>query len=335
MPRRKVLICGATGFIGCNLTQQLAPRPDLEVHAVRLSRPAYSYPGVTWHQADLRRPDDVARVVDGMDIVIQGAATTSGSRDILQRPHIHVTDNALMNSLLLRQAYDSKVKHFIFFSCTVMLPSSARPLSETDWDANAAMTPAYFPSGWTKVYVEKMCEFFAGLGATRHTVIRHSNIYGPHDKFDLERSHVFGATVTKVMTATDGRVAVWGRGEEARDLLYVDDLVDFVTRAIECQKEPFALYNCGSGIAVKVKDLVRSIVAGSGRSLAIEHDLSKPSIETSVHLDCRKAERELGWRPNTSLEEGIRRTLVWWKANIPSTTQRTGEVDMQRSQNQN
>ena len=322
MPRHKVLICGATGFIGRNLTEALSRRDDFEIHAVRLSRPAYSCPGVTWHQADLRVPGDVARVMSGMDIVIQAAATTSGSRDIVERPHIHVTDNAVMNSLLLRQAFDSKVNHFVFFSCVVMLASSATPLSEADWDANAPMHPRYFASGWTKVYVEKMCEFFAGLGVTKHTVIRHSNVFGPHDKFDLERSHVLGATITKAMTASDGRMVVWGKGEEARDLLYVDDLVDFVARAIDRQSERFALYNCGSGDTTKIKDLVRTIVAASGRSLAIEHDLTKPSIETSVHLDCHKAERELGWRPQTSLSEGIRKTIAWWKENNVSGRRR-------------
>jgi len=319
MPRHKILICGATGFIGRNLTEALCRREDFEIHAVRFTRPAYDCPGVTWHEADLRVPADVARVVSGMDIIIQAAATTSGSRDIIGRPYIHVTDNAIMNSLLLRQAFDGRVKHFVFFSCTVMLPSSPSPLSETDWDANVPMHPRYFASGWTKVYIEKMCEFFAGLGVTRHTVVRHSNVYGPHDKFDLERSHVFGATVTKAMTAQDGRMVVWGKGEEARDLLYVGDLVDFVTRAIDRQREPYALYNCGAGEAIKVKDLVRMIVAESGRALAIEHDLTKPSIDTSVRLDCRKAERELGWRAQTPLAEGIRNTIAWWKANLPSS----------------
>lgn len=314
MPARKILVCGATGFIGRNLTEALSRAGGFEVHAVRFTRPAYDCPGVTWHQADLRSPADVARVVPGMDVIIQAAATTSGSRDIVERPYIHVTDNAVMNSLLLRQAFDSRAAHFVFFSCSVMLPSSASPLRETDWDANAPLNPRYFASGWTKVYIEKMCEFFAGLGVTRHTVIRHTNIFGPHDKFDLERSHVFGATVTKAMTAADGRLVVWGKGEEARDLLYVDDLIDFVLRAVERQAAPFALYNCGSGQATKVKDLVRMIADATGRPLRIEHDLTRPSIETRLALDCRKAERELGWRPATSLEDGIRRTLAWWKS---------------------
>jgi nucleoside-diphosphate-sugar epimerase len=312
MAKRRVLICGATGFIGRNIALALSRRPDLEVHGVSYSRQPFDCAGVIWHSADLRLSADVARVVPGMDVIIQAAATTSGSRDIVERPYIHVTDNAVMNSLLMRQAFDNNVKHFIFFSCTIMLPSSDRPLSETDWDANVPMHPRYFASGWTKVYIERMCEFFASLGRTKHTVIRHTNIYGPHDKFDLERSHVFGATVTKTMTARDGRLVVWGNGEEARDLLFVDDLADFVECAIDRQKAGYGLYHCGAGQSVKIKNLARMIVAASGRQLAIEHDLAQPSIATNLTLDCRKAGQELGWTPTTSLDDGIERTLRWW-----------------------
>lgn len=316
MAGRKILVCGATGFIGRNLIERLRKRSDCEVHATRLTRPAVALDGVTWHRADLRRLEEIEALVAGMDVIIQAAATTSGAKEIVTRPYIHTTDNAVMNSLLLRAAYEAKVKHFVFFSCTVMHRSSAEALDEDAWDANLPMEPRYFASGWTKVYIEKMCEFYARLGVTKHTVIRHSNIYGPHDKFDLERSHVFGATVTKVMTATGRAIEVWGDGEEARDLLYVDDLVEFVERTIDRQAENYALYNAGLGRTVSVRELVTKIIAASGRPLEIKYDLSKPSIKTSVCLDCRKAERELGWRPDVPLEEGIRRTLDWWRSNI-------------------
>jgi len=320
MSRPKILICGATGFIGRNLTEHFAAAGNAEVHAVRLTRPEYACTGVTWHHADLRNAEAVTDFLRGFDIVIQAAATTSGARDIVTRPYIHTTDNAVMNSLLLRAAYEARVKHFIFFSCSVMYPSSPKPLTEDDWHPGVPMAPQYFASGWTKLYIEKMCEFYARLGVTRHTVIRHSNIYGPHDKFDLERSHVFGATITKVMTARDS-VEVWGTGEEARDFLFVGDLVNCVARIIERQKNEFALYNIGSGAAVSVKDVVAKIVAASGKRLAVRHDLSKPTIKTSLCLDSAKAARELDWKPHTTLEDGIRLTLDWWRRNVAKSPQ--------------
>lgn len=313
--KKKILICGATGFIGRNLTEQLARHPDYEIHAVRFKRPEYPNANVTWHQADLRNPEDIERVVKGMDIIIQAAATTSGSKDIVTRPYVHVTDNAVMNSYLFRAAFEHKVKHVIFFSCTVMYDSSETALNESDFDANKNLHPRYFGVGNTKIYIEKMCEFYAGISETKFTAIRHSNIYGPYDKYDLERSHVFGATITKVMTAED-KISVWGTGEEERDVLYIDDLVNFVDLAIKKQPEKYRLYNCGYGKAIAIKDLVNKIVQHSGKKLNIEHDLSQPTIKTSLYLDCALAQRELGWEVKTDLDEGIRRTLSWWRDNI-------------------
>jgi nucleoside-diphosphate-sugar epimerase len=316
MAKQKILICGATGFIGRNLIEWLARQPEFEVVAAYNRRPPFEWPNVKWRKADLTDSRDVAAVVKGVDIIIQAAATTSGSKDITTRPYIHITDNAVMNSLIFRAAHDFGVRHVLFFSCAVMLPSSDKALAETDFDANAEIHPSYFGIGWTKLYIEKMCEFYSRLGTTKYTAIRHSNVYGPHDKFDLERSHVFGATITKVMTAKDGEIVVWGSGKEARDLLYVDDLMEFVEAAIARQSTPFALYHCGYGEAVSVYDLVSRIIAGSGRELAIKLDPTKPTINTSLFLDCRKAAQELGWRRKTSLDDGIKRTLAWWQANL-------------------
>lgn len=311
----EILVCGATGFIGRNIAERLAARDDVRVRGVWHSRPPFEHPRIIWQRADLCRGEEVDRVLRGIDVVIQAAATTSGSRDIVSRPYVHVTDNAVMNSLLLRAAFDHHVKQFVFFSCTVMYPSSEQPLAEDRFDALTGINPRYFGVGWTKVYVEKMCEFYAGLGRTRHAVIRHSNIYGPHDKYDPDRSHVFGATVRKVMTDLD-KVVVWGSGEESRDLLHVDDLVRFVELVIARQQDPFLLLNCGAGKAVSVRDLVAAMIRLSGRQLVIEHDLSQPTIKTSLCLDCGRARDMLGWSPQIRLEDGIRTTLRWYENNV-------------------
>jgi nucleoside-diphosphate-sugar epimerase len=313
MARRRVLVCGATGFIGRNLVEALAKRSDLEVHALRLTRPAYEVAGVTWHQGDLRDVATVNALVPGMDVIVQAAATTSGSKDIVRTPYIHVTDNAVMNSLLLRACYDHKVGHFVFFSCSVMYQPRETPWREDEWDASQEMHLNYFGIGWTKVYIEKMCEFFGRLGVTKHTVIRHTNVFGPHDKFDLERSHVFGATVTKAMTSKTGSITVWGTGEEARDLIYVDDLVRFVELSLGKQTRPYEMLHASTGHAIRIKDLVARIVAASGRDLRIEHDPAGPTIKTSFALDNRRALEVLGWKPEVSFDEGVHRTVQWWK----------------------
>jgi nucleoside-diphosphate-sugar epimerase len=312
-----VLLCGASGFIGSNILERLIRRADVRVRAV-LHRtplgPAAAHPGIEVIEADLTRAEDVERAFKGVDWVVQAAATTSGSKDIVSCPFHHVTDNAVMNSLILRACHEQGIERFLFFSCTVMYPDQAQPARESDF--NGTITDRYFGSGWTKVYIEKMCEFYARLGRTKYTVVRHSNIYGPRDKYDLEKSHVFGATVAKVMTAQDGKVVVWGEGTEARDLLYVDDLVDFVETALDRQTTPFELVNVGSGDAVSVADLVRRIIGRSGRELRVEYDRTKPSIPFKLAVDYSRAKAVFGWVPNTSLDEGIDKSLAWYRANV-------------------
>jgi GDP-L-fucose synthase len=314
---KNILICGATGFIGRNLLDYYYKQGKYNITATHFNRPVIEgYEGVKWVKADLRDPETVKQILQGIDIVLQFAATTSGSKDITSRPYIHVTDNAVMNSLLLRECYEQSIEHFVFPSCTVMYQPSPTALSESDFNGDEELFPTYFGVGNTKVYIEKMCEFFSRLGRTKHTVMRHSNMYGPYDKYDLERSHMFGATITKVMTSEDGKVNVWGTGEEARDLLYVEDLVKFVDAALENQQNPYELFNVGLGEATQVKEVVNKIVKYSGRDLEIIHDLSKPTIPTSLFLNCTKAKETLGWEPETTLDEGIVKTLNWYKENI-------------------
>jgi GDP-L-fucose synthase len=312
--RAKVLVCGASGFIGRNMAERLAGREDLEVFGTVHSAPGPRDSRIRLLEADLRDPAHVRRALSGMDVVIQAAATTSGSKDIVGSPQIHVTDNAVMNSLIFREAHELGIGHVVFFSCSVMYPSQDSPVREEDFDP-ARIHEKYFGVAWTKVYLERMAEFYSRLGRTRYTVLRHSNVYGPHDKFDLERSHVFGATVAKVMKATDGRVAVWGDGTEGRDLLYIDDLTRFVELSIDRQKDPMSLVNVGSGEAVTVRSLVERVIAASGRDLRIEFDRTKATIPTTVRLDITRARETVGWEPQVSLDEGIARTLRWHREN--------------------
>lgn len=316
MKNKKLLVCGATGFIGRNIIESFAKKEKLEVYGTYQNSQPLDYPKIRMIQADLTNKDDVDKVIKGMDIIIQAAATTSGAKDIVTKPYYHVTDNALMNSLIFRSAYEHSVSQVVFFSCTVMYQSSETPVKESDFNANEEIHSKYFGVGWTKVYVEKMCEFYARIGDTKYTVIRHSNIYGPHDKFDLERSHVFGATITKVMKCADGKIVVWGPGSEERDLLYISDLVHFVDIAIQNQNDKFVLCNVGYGKSVSINELVQKIIHCSKKNIIIQHDVTKPHIDTKLCLNTTKAKEHFGWEPKVSLEQGISKTMQWYKEHL-------------------
>ena len=310
--QKTILICGATGFIGRNLVEHYSKNNKV-IAVWNKRKPKYDCLNVEWIKADLRNSKDIENIFKGVDVCLQFAATTTGAKDIVSKPYIHVTDNVVMNSLLMREAFHQGLKHFVFPSCTIMYQKSETALKEIDFDSSDELQSFYYGAGHTKIYLEKMCKFYSELSNIKYTAIRHSNLYGEYDKYDLEKSHVTGATITKVMTSKDGKINVWGAGEEKRDLLYVKDFIRFIDCALSNQTAKYELFNVGLGQGIKIKDLVSKIIKCSGKQLKIIHDLSKPTIPTSLFLDCSYAEEKLGWQAQYTLEQGINNTLEWWK----------------------
>ncbi len=317
MIKKKILICGATGFIGRNVAERFAKNQDYIVYGTYFNTLPFDNPNIKFIKADLRDKSTIESITKGMDIVVQMAAITFGAKEIIEKPHIFVADNAIMNSLLFKSCFDNKVSHVIFPSSSTMYPSSEKPLKESDLDLNLEINQKYFGSTWTKIYEEKMCEFYSRLGNTKFTVFRHSNVYGPYDKYNNEKSHVFAATISKVMNAKeDSTINVWGTGEEERDLVHVDDIVDFIELVIEKQNSNFELVNIGAGYSVSVLDLVKKIINASGKNLKIVTDSSKPTIKTKVCVDYSNAKKIFMWSPKISLDNGIRMSMSWYKDNV-------------------
>ncbi|MFC1760945.1 NAD-dependent epimerase/dehydratase family protein [Planctomycetota bacterium] len=309
---RKMLICGATGFIGRNLLEYFGRQANYEVYGTYHDSPPVAFHGVRLVRADLTRREDVERVVRGMDIVVQAAATSSGVKDVIQNPSHHVTDNAVMNALIFRACYDYRVSQVVYFSCTAMYPYSEQPLRETDFDAKQELDPIVFGKAWTKVYNEKMCEYFAQQGSACWTVIRHSHVYGPYDKVDLEQTQNMSSMLAMVLAApSGGAIEIRGDNSHGHDLLYVGDLVDFVERALDRQQAQYELFNVGGGYMICAEDLVKKIVRASGGDLVIRFNTNQTAVNMSPCLDCNKARELLGWTPETSLDEGLQETISW------------------------
>ena len=149
-----MLICGANGFIGKNLVEYFYDK--YEVRAVDIKEPEHRNSKVEWKCADLRNPEDLKEIFKDIDVCMHFAATTTGAKDIVSKPYIHVTDNVVMTSLLMREAYHQGVKHFIFPSCTIMYQKSEVALKESDFDPREELQSFYYGAGHTKVYLEKM-----------------------------------------------------------------------------------------------------------------------------------------------------------------------------------
>ena len=323
---KKILVCGANGFMGTNIAKHFLQQPEkYEVYGVCSPHHCTGLKLKEIYSCDLTTQQGVDHIFNNryFDVVIQAAATTSGAKDIVERPYIHTTDNAVMNSLILRACHEHNIPHFIFLSCCVMYQPGDTPRKETDFNEHDTIFPAYFGVGWTKVYIEKMCEFYANLGITQCTVLRHTNTYGPYDKYDPDHSHVFGATVRKVMLAkNESPISVWGNGiDTARDLIYVEDVAECIERAIQTRVLgysgycPYMLLNVSYGKTITVDEMVKTIIKVSDKNLPTVYDTTKPSIPTKLAIDHHKATDFLGWMPKTSFEEGVRKTIKWYKEN--------------------
>ena len=314
---KNILILGGTGFIGRNLVEKFSLNEKFKVVATNFSKNPPNIDNVTWIHADLTKKDDVDKVFHAQsnyDVVIQAAASTSGIMDTFNRPDFHVTDNAIMNSLILRAINNLSVEHFIFFSCTTMLQSSLEPQDENQFTGSVDPVDKYFGVGWTKVYVEKLCKFYSRIGKTKFSIIRHSNVYGPWDRNQLHNSHVCGSTITKVLTGSN-EIEIWGSGQEKRDLIYVLDLIELVDLMISNQTSEYCLVNAGGENLISITDLTKLVIQLADNPMNIKYNSSKPTIDFSVTLDNSLAKKLFGWTPKTQLNEGLTKTIKFWREN--------------------
>ncbi len=312
MKRIKILVLGASGFIGKNIALNLSKNKKFSVTGTCFKNKV-SIKNVKIIKTNLTIKKDVDKVIKGNDIVIQAAATTSGAKDIIQKPYIHVNDNAIINSMVTRSCYDYQIKHVVFFSCSIMYNPYSKKLQKEKEVDTKKIYDGYFGAAHMKIFVENMCNFYSNLGRNKYTIIRHSNVYGPHDKFSLEKSHVLAGTINKVF-ASKKEVTIWGDGKEKRDLIYISDLVDFVNIAIKKQKKKFGLYNVGSEKLISINDLTDKIIKISNKNIKKINDLSKKNLKTFICLDCSKAKKEFGWKAKIDLDIGIKRTIKWYNS---------------------
>ena len=316
MKKTKIMICGASGFIGRNLFEHFNSLDGYDVYGTYLkNEPQISNPRVV--QADLKDRETALRVTQNMDIVINAAGqiTGIGVFSIEESGRANAEANGLINSNLIEVAHINKIKHFVFLSCTIMYPSSDIPLDEGGIDIKN-IHPTYARSAKMKIFGEELCRHFAGLGSTKYTVVRHTNIYGPHDKFDLTRGHVLASTIVKVMQEQK-KITVWGQGTETRDFLYIDDQIEFIKKALDLQQNSFEIFNVGFGRTYSIKELVEIIISCFGKNLVVVHDLQKPTIGSRINIDVEKAWHILNWKAQVGLHEGLTKTIEWYKQNHP------------------
>jgi len=311
----RVLVAGATGFIGTNLTSRLVSIGAKVRGVSRRGRPAEPIAGVEYVEADLTTPYGCRRSVDGMEFVFMCAASTAGAAVMTTTPLAQVTPNVLMNAQILDAAYTAGVKKFLFVSSSAAYPPSGdRPVTEDEMFAGEPYD-VYYGVGWMKRYAEVLCRIYATKikRPMSTVVVRPSNAYGPHDKFDFATSHVTGALIRRVIER-HRPLEVWGTGDDIRDLIYIDDLVDGMLAAFR-HDAPYLAVNIASGQGQSVRGMLAMLLeVDAYRDADVRFDRTKPQTIPVRLIDTARARDVLGFEARIDLREGLRRTVAWYRS---------------------
>ena len=227
---------------------------------------------------------------------------------------IHVTPNILINSQMLEAAYEAEVSKFLWLGSTVAYPVADHAVTESEMFSGEPFDKYYF-AGWTKRFTEILCRMYGEKLVRRMTtiVLRPTNVYGPNDDFEFATSHVLPALIRKSVERWDP-IEVWGDGSEVRDAIYVDDMVDAMVMAAE-KLDSYSTINIGLGKGHTVNQMLEMILKLDGYTNArIVYNRTKPTMIPLRLIDTSKAEKELGFKARVSIEEGIRRTIDWYRA---------------------
>ena len=308
------LVAGGTGFVGQAIVKKLLFK-GAKVRATYFSStPSFSHSKLDWIHANLTVAEDCKKVVKNVDIVIIAAAVTSGAKDIVNNPLMHVTPNIVINSQLLASSYDESIKKVLFISSAAAYPNLGQKLLNEDDMMKADPEDVYFAAGWMKRYSEILCYTYSKkIKKPMPTVIvRPTNIYGPGDKIDWNKSHVTAATIRKVVERHQP-IEVWGDGEDVRDLIFIDDFIDGTLLSLESSID-FLNVNIGSGKSYTInKILDLTIKIDNFKNPSIEYIDEGPRTSKSVKVSIQKANQLLNFRPNVSIETGLKKTIFWMK----------------------
>jgi nucleoside-diphosphate-sugar epimerase len=308
----KILILGATGFVGRNLAEKLYKEGYTNLRNHGFTRKLEGFGESV--QGDLRDDKFVEEIMKGVDVVYHCAASTSNAVDTIYAPLLHVTPNVIINALTMEKAYKEGVKKFIFLSSSTIYPESGeRAVRETD-TIYESIYKTYYPVGWMKRYAEVLCKMYSEIliNPMQTVIVRPANLYGPHDKYDLDKCHVTPASIIKIATRLNP-IPVWGDGTEIRDLLYVEDFCEALQLIME-KEEAHEIYNVGSNKGYSVNEVIEYLKEIEGLESPIDYVNNKAPMIPKRLIDSYKIFYTLGWEAKTSIKEGLEKTIKWYKS---------------------
>ena len=308
----RIFVAGHRGLVGSALVRRLVSEGYTNVRSAA--------------RADLDLTDSKAVRLfferERPEFVFVAAARAGGILANRTYPAEFIYSNLMIQTAVLHAAHLSGVRRLLFFGCACAYSNEAPQPMKEELLLSGSLEPTSEPYAVAKLAGMKMCEAYNRQYRTAFVSVIPASVYGPHDHFDLESSHVLSALLGKFHRARGGSapVVVWGTGAPRREFLYVDDVADACLFLMSLDDSTFAsvvgfpgsVVNAGMGDDIAIKELALLVKDVVGFTGGVEFDMSKPDGAPRKLLDSGRL-RALGWAPKTSLDEGIRRTYEWYR----------------------
>jgi GDP-L-fucose synthase len=303
---KRVVVTGGAGFLGRCVVDALR-RQECPPPFVPRSR-----------EYDLRKEADIVRMLEAArpEVVIHLAAVVGGIGANRENPGRFFYDNLMMGAQLIEQSRLFGVAKFVAVGTVCSYPKFAPvPFREDDlWNGYPEETNA--PYGLAKKMLLVQSQAYRQQYGFNSIFLLPVNLYGPGDNFDPQSSHVIPALIKKCVDAAGAgadEIVVWGTGSATREFLYVEDAAQAIVLAGE-RYDGADPVNVGAGQEIAIRDLVGLIAKHTGFSGRITWDVTKPDGQPRRMLDTSRAATHFGFVAKTPFEEGLRRTVEWYRA---------------------
>ncbi|MBT7074660.1 MAG: GDP-L-fucose synthase [Anaerolineae bacterium] len=310
---KKVVVTGGAGFLGSFVIAKLKERGATDIYVPLIE------------DYDLTNSNDIGRLFDitleRIDaenmVIIHLAANVGGIGANREHPAEFFYDNLMMGVELMHQAWQRGVGKFTAIGTVCAYPKfTPVPFKEEDlWIGYPEETNA--PYGLAKKMMLVQSDAYRRQYGFNSIYLLPVNLYGPRDNFNLETSHVIPALIRKALEAQergDKELVVWGDGSPTREFLYAEDAADGIVTATESYNDSEPV-NLGSGYEIAIKDLAEMIQRLTGFEGKLIWDTDKPTGQPRRGLDVKRAKEYFGWESKVGFEEGLRRTIEWYKEN--------------------
>ncbi|MBD0379777.1 GDP-L-fucose synthase [Paenibacillus sedimenti] len=302
----KIYVAGHRGLVGSAILRSLQAKGFTNL----VTR--------TSSELDLRNYDDVLAFFlrEQIEYVFLAAAKVGGIVANNEYPAEFIRDNLLIQTNVIDSSYQTNVKKLLFLGSTCIYPKMApQPLKE-EYLLTGTLEPTNEPYAIAKIAGIKMCQSYNRQYGTQYISAMPTNLYGPNDNFDLEKSHVLPALIRKFHEAKEKgqpSVEIWGTGTPKREFLHADDLADACVFLME-HYEGNEIVNIGVGDDISIKDLAELVKDVVGFVGDIVYNTSKPDGTPRKLVDVTRI-NGLGWKAQIPLEEGIRSAYQWFLDN--------------------